>query len=102
MLQQIRANYNQLSTLNKRLILALLLFFDSLFLGLSHGNGALNILDSILLDKLPTDLIWLLQFLESLFAGFLVVKIFFDDIPKGSIKTFAMFISPLLMVGIVF
>jgi hypothetical protein len=82
MLQQIRENYNQLSTLNKRVFLALFLFFDSLFLGLSYGYGGLNFLDIILLDKLPTDLIWLLQILESISAGFLVIKILFDDIPQ--------------------
>ena len=62
MLQQIRENYNQLSTLHKRLIISLFLFFDSLYLGLSYGYGSLNLLDTILMDNLPTDLIWLLQF----------------------------------------
>ncbi|MBT4051227.1 MAG: ABC transporter permease [Euryarchaeota archaeon] len=102
MLQQIRANYNQLSTFNKKLILALLLFFDSLFLGLSYGYGLLNILDILLLDKLPTDLIWLLQLLESITAGFIVVKIFFDDLPSSPIRTLAILISPIFMVGVVF
>ena len=102
MLQQIRKNYNQLSTLKQRTIFALFLFFDSLFLGLTQGYGTFNLLDTLLLDKLPTDLIWLLQVLESLSAGFLVVKIFFDDLPKSPTKTFAMLISPLFMVGIVF
>jgi len=41
MLQQIRENYNQLSTLHQRSIIALVMFFDSLFLGLSYGNYAL-------------------------------------------------------------
>ena len=102
MLQQIRQNYTQSSTLNKRLILTCFLFFDSLILGLSYGNGSLNLLDIILLGKLPTDLIWLMQLLESITAGFLVVKIIFDDIPPSSYRTFAIFISPLFMLGIVF
>ena len=102
MLQQIRENYNQLSTLHQRSIIALVMFFDSLFLGLSYGNGSLNLLDIILFDKLPTDLIWLLQLLESISAGFLVVKIFFDNLQKSPIKTFAMLISPLFMLGVVF
>ena len=102
MLQQIRENYNQLSTLNKRVFLALFLFFDSLFLGLSYGYGGLNFLDIILLDKLPTDLIWLLQILESISAGFLVIKIFFDDIPPSRIRTLGIFLSPLFMLGVIF
>tara|TARA_B110000008_G_scaffold12087_1_gene11622 strand:+ start:220 stop:3996 length:3777 start_codon:yes stop_codon:yes gene_type:complete len=102
MLQQIRQNYTQSSTLNKRLILTFFLFFDSLILGLSYGNGTLNLLDIILLGKLPTDLIWLMQLLESITAGFLVVKIIFDDIQPSSYRTLAILISPLFMVGIVF
>jgi len=102
MLQQIRENYNQLSTLNKRVFLVLFLFFDSLFLGLSYGYGGLNFLDIILLDKLPTDLIWLLQILESISAGFLVIKIFFDDIPPSRIRTLGIFLSPLFMLGVIF
>ncbi len=102
MLQQIRENYNQLSTLHKRLIISLFLFFDSLYLGLSYGYGSLNLLDTILMDNLPTDLIWLLQLLESIGAGFLVVKIFFDDLPVSPIRTIAITTSPLFMLGVVF
>jgi len=102
MLQQIRENYNQLSTLHKRLIISLFLFFDSLYLGLSYGYGSLNLLDTILMDNLPTDLIWLLQLLESIGAGFLVVKIFFDDLPVSPIRTIAITTAPLFMLGVVF
>ena len=102
MLQQIRENYNQLSTLHKRLIISLFLFFDSLYLGLLYGYGSLNLLDTILMDNLPTDLIWLLQLLESIGAGFLVVKIFFDDLPVSPIRTIAITTSPLFMLGVVF
>ena len=102
MLQQIRENYNQLSTLNKRVFFVLFLFFDSLFLGLSYGYGGLNFLDIILLDKLPTDLIWLLQILESISAGFLVIKILFDNIPPSRIRTLGIFLSPLFMLGVIF
>ena len=102
MLQQIQQKFNELPTLNRRLLLTLFLFFDSLVLGLTYGNGSLNLLDVILLDKLPTDLIWLLQLLESISAGFLVIKIVFDDIPPSAFRTLAIFLSPLFMVGIVF
>lgn len=102
MLQQIRENYNQLSPLSKRIIFVLFLFFDSLYLGLSHQSGTLNLLDSLLYDKLPNDSIWLMQILESISAGFIVVKIFFDDLPSSPLRTFAIFLSPLFMVGVVF
>jgi len=81
MIQQIRENYSQLTnsltTSQKRLLLTSILFIDSLILGLTYGNGILNLLDILLLDKLPTDLIWLMQIVESISAGFIVVKIFF-------------------------
>jgi len=102
MLQQIRENYNQLSTLHQRLIITFFLFFDSLYLGLSYGYGSLNLLDIILMGKLPTDLIWLLQLLESIGAGFLVIKIFFDNLPLSSIRTIAIITAPLFMLGVVF
>ena len=91
MLQQIQQKFNELPTLNRRLLLTLFLFFDSLVLGLTYGSGSLNLFDIILLDKLPTDLIWLLQLLESISAGFLVIKIVFDDIPPSAFRTLAIF-----------
>ena len=87
MLRQIRENYNQLSnsfsTTQKRLIIVSILFLDSLIFGLTYGKGLLNFVDTLLLGKLPTDLIWLMQIVESITAGFIVVKMFFDDIPKS-------------------
>ena len=106
MIQQIRENYSQLTnsltTSQKRLLLTSILFIDSLILGLTYGNGILNLLDILLLDKLPTDLIWLMQIVESISAGFIVVKIFFDDIPKSNLRTLLILLSPLFLVFVVF
>ena len=106
MIQQIGENYSQLTnsltTSQKRLLLTSILFIDSLILGLTYGNGILNLLDILLLDKLPTDLIWLMQIVESISAGFIVVKMFFDDIPKSNLRTLLILLSPLFLVFVVF
>ncbi len=106
MIQQIRENYSQLTnsltTSQKRLLLTSILFIDSLILGLTYGNGILNLLDILLLDKLPTDLIWLMQIVESISAGFIVVKMFFDDIPKSNLRTLLILLSPLFLLFVVF
>ena len=106
MIQQIRENYSQLTnsltTSQKRLLLTSILFIDSLILGLTYGNGILNLVDILLLDKLPTDLIWLMQIVESISAGFIVVKMFFDDIPKSNLRTLLILLSPLFLVFVVF
>ena len=106
MIQQIRENYSQLTNSltisQKRLLLTSILFIDSLILGLTYGNGILNLLDILLFDKLPTDLIWLMQIVESISAGFIVVKMFFDDIPKSNLRTLLILLSPLFLVFVVF
>jgi len=106
MIQQIRENYSQLNNSltisQKRLLLTSILFIDSLILGLTYGNGILNLLDILLFDKLPTDLIWLMQIVESISAGFIVVKMFFDDIPKSNLRTLLILLSPLFLVFVVF
>ena len=106
MLQQISENYNQLSNSfspkQKRAIIVSILFLDSLIFGLTYGKGLLNFVDALLLDKLPTDLIWLMQIIESITAGFIVVKMFFDDIPKSNLRTALIFLSPIFLIMVVF
>ena len=106
MLQQISENYNQLSNsfspTQKRAIIVSILFLDSLIFGLTYGKGLLNFVDMLLLDKLPTDLIWLMQIIESITAGFIVVKMFFDDIPKSNLRTALIFLSPIFLIMVVF
>jgi len=77
MFQQIRENYYQLTSFKKRIIIISFLFFDSLILGLTYGNGTINLIDILLFGNLPNDLIWLMQILESISAGFLFIKMFF-------------------------
>ncbi len=85
----------------KRLFIALLLFLDSILLGLSFQCGLLNIIDIIIGDILPNDFVWLMQILESLSAGFLLIKIFFDDLEHNIVRNILIFTSPLLMLVVV-
>ena len=43
-----------------------------------------------------------MQIVESISAGFIVVKMFFDDIPKSNLRTLLILLSPLFLVFIVF
>ena len=102
MFQQIRENYYQLTSFKKRIIIISFLFFDSLILGLTYGNGTINLIDILLFGNLPNDLIWLMQILESISAGFLFIKMFFDDLPKSNVRTILIMMSPLFLLVIVF
>ena len=53
-------------------------------------------------DGLPDDLVWLLQIVESISAGFIVVKVLFDDIPSGASRTLGIILSPIFMVILTF
>ena len=53
-------------------------------------------------DGLPDDLVWLLQIVESISAGFIVVKVLFDDIPSGASRTLGIILSPIFMVIVTF
>ena len=86
----------------RRLIIAALLFIDANFLGTLNSIGSLNIIDKLFGGGLPNDLVWLLQLVESIAAGFLVVKILFDDAPSGVPRTIAILLSPFFMVAVTF
>ena len=86
----------------RRLIVAALLFIDANFLGTLNSIGSLNIIDKLFGGGLPNDLVWLLQLVESIAAGFLVVKILFDDAPSGVPRTIAILLSPFFMVAVTF
>ena len=102
MFQQIRKNYRQSTPLKKKIIIISFLFFDSLVLGLTYSNGAINIIDILLVGNLPNDLIWLMQIIESITAGFLLIKLFFDDIAKGNLRTTLIMMSPFVLLFVVF
>ena len=86
----------------QRFTIATLLFVDATILGLLNGQGILNLVDLILGKGIPNDLIWLLQLVEAVCAGFVYFKIFFDDLKPGFVRNLAIASSPLLLLIIVF
>ena len=102
MLHEARKQFSELPRGTQRLVIAALLFIDATFLGTLNGMGSLNILDKVLGGALPNDMVWLLQLIESISAGFLVVKILFDDFPSGVPRSIAILLSPFFMVAITF
>ena len=86
----------------RRMILATALFLDANLLGTLNGYGSLNILDMILGGAFPNDMVWILQVVQSISAGFVVIKVLFDDAPKGATRTFGLLLSPLFMVVLTF
>ena len=84
MLHEARYKYSNLSRGTRRILIATILFVDANLLGTSSGIGILNIVDTILGDGIPNDMVWLLQVVESLTAGFIIVKVFVADIFIGA------------------
>ena len=78
------------------------MFLDANLLGTLNGYGSLNIIDTLLGGGLPNDMVWILQVIESISAGFVVVKVLFDDAPKGVARSLGLLLSPLLMVILTF
>ena len=53
-------------------------------------------------DTLPNDMVWLIQLIESITAGFVVIKVIFDDVPSSPYRMFALLLSPFFMVAVTF
>ena len=102
MLHEALHKYSDLSRGTRRIILATILFLDANLFGTSNGIGLLNIVDTILGGGVPNDMVWLLQVVESLTAGFIIIKVFFDDVPPGNFRTIALLTSPLFMILVTF
>ena len=102
MLHEARHKYSDLSRGTRRILIATILFLDANLLGTSNGIGLLNIVDTILGGGVPDDMVWLLQVVESLTAGFIIIKVFFDDVPQGNFRTIALLTSPLFMILVTF
>ena len=99
MLHEARDKFSELPRGVRRLIFAVLLFVDANYLGTMNGYGSLNILDMLLGDALPNDMVWLLQLIESITAGFVVIKVLFDDVPSSPLRTLALLLSPFFTVS---
>jgi len=102
MLHEARKRFSTLHRGTRRLIIATVLFLDANFLGTLNGLGSLNILDVLLGGGLPNDMVWILQVVESLSAGFVFVKILYDDVPSSIFRTIGLLLSPLFMVTLTF
>ena len=102
MLHEAWHKYSDLSRGTRRILIATILFLDANLLGTSNEIGLLNIVDTILGGGIPDDMVWLLQVVESLTAGFIIIKVFFDDVPPGNFRTIALLTSPLFMILVTF
>ena len=102
MLHDARNRFSELPQGVRRLVFAFLLFVDANYLGTLNGYGSLNILDMLLGDALPNDLVWLIQLIESITAGFVVIKVLFDDVPSSPLRTLGLLLSPFFMVAVTF
>tara|TARA_B100001250_G_C19812952_1_gene796689 strand:+ start:422 stop:4324 length:3903 start_codon:yes stop_codon:yes gene_type:complete len=100
MLHEARKRFSELPRGIRRLIIAVAMFADANYLGTLNGIGFLNIMDTAVGGGLPNDMVWLLQLIESIIAGFVVVKILFDDVPSSHPRTVAILLSPLFLVAI--
>ena len=65
--------------------------------GLLQQFGVLNGIDLLLFDSLPTDLVWLLQTFTLICVGFGLVKIAFDDLSPGWMRSSVIATSPILL-----
>ena len=94
------SKWNALGRFERRAILALLIILDA-NMGLLKGWGLLNLVDSLVGGNIPNDMVWLLQVIESISGGFLVVKILFDDVPESWLRSIAIAVSPLFILFMV-
>ena len=92
-----REFWNSLSRGYRRLAIVFLLSFDA-SIGLLYSLGFLNLLDFLLADGLPSDLVWLLQTFQLLCMGFGLIKILFDDVPSSKSRTILIILSPFLFL----
>ena len=93
----LREHWNSFSRGIQRTVIALAISLDACS-GWLYDFGSLNLIDTLLFDNLPTDLIWLLQTLQLIGMGFVAVKVFFDDLPDSTIRTILIITSPLLLI----
>ena len=100
MLDEIREQWTARSRGERRLVIALAIILDA-SIGLLYQSGSLNLLDVVVGGKLPNDLVWLLQAVESISGGFFLVKILFDDVPESYARSIGISASPIFLLLIV-
>ena len=91
-----RNQWSQLERWKRRFVIAAFFFIEST-LGLLSQVGVLNVVDILLLDSLPTDLLWLLQTFTLICVGFGLIKITFEDMQPGWIRSSIIATSPILL-----
>jgi len=94
-------HWDDLARIRKRLIIATLLIADA-FVGLLYHTSSLNLLDYILADNLPFEMVFLLQSVQAISCGFFYVKILFDDAKSGILRSLGMFGSPFFLLAVIF
>ena len=102
MLRKAVDDFSALPRVTRRTVIATLLLFDAAILGLLNGEGILNQIDKVVGGGLPNDLVWLLQLVEAISAGFAFIKILFDDVKPSIARNTAILLSPLFLLVVVF
>jgi neutral amino acid transport system permease protein len=100
MLQDLRDQWLNAPRATKRIVIAFAIMLDS-SMGLLYQNGLLNLLDWASGGGIPNDMVWLLQSIESISGAFFIVKILFDDVPAGYLRTLGIATSPLFLLLVV-
>lgn len=89
--------WQEMSRLRRRLLIAAVISLDAI-LGLLYQSGSGNGLDALLFGNLPNDMVWLGQSVQLISMGFLLVKVVFDDVPHGKLRSALMVFSPLFLL----
>ena len=74
------------------MIIASAIILDSC-IGLLYQSGSLNLVDWVLAGSIPNDLVWLTQVIEGISGAFFIVKILFDDLPRGALRSSLILLS---------
>jgi len=96
-LSQFRDSWTSKSRLSKRMIIASAIILDSC-IGLLYQSGSLNLVDWVLAGSIPNDLVWLTQVIEGISGAFFIVKILFDDLPRGALRSSLILFSPIFLL----
>jgi len=99
-MESVRERLGELSRLQRRLLVAAIVALDAI-LGLLYQSGISNGIDAVLGGNIPNDMVWLAQSLQLISMGFLLVKVVFDDLPSGWLRSGLIVLSPLFLLLVV-